>query len=253
MDGADGNVGARAYQDLVERANLDRDVLGLILGGGRGKGVYSDRSDYDAYVVFRDPAMGSAASLVPDSPMLEVVPTSLEELESIAAEWTHPLRWNRYTFAHVSPVVDKTDGCLQPVLDLMEVVPQDHVEPHLRESLDAYVNSTYRSLKNARDGERAGALLDAAESVPPLLDFLFGIDGRVRPYNKFLSWELDHHAVPDVDLPTAELASMIQRVGRGDAESQRGTFRWVEAMSTRRGLGDVIDAWGGRSLTVLRG
>lgn len=243
---------ADAYEGLVEHVSRDQDTVGLILGGGRGKGVYSDRSDFDVYVVLSDLASRSAIPEVAD-PMVEVIPTSLEELQEIAGQWDHPLRWNRYTFAHVTPVLDKSDGSLQAVLDLMELVPHDRRDAHLRECLDGYVNATYRSLKNRDDGERAGAILDAAESVCPLLEYLFGLDGRVRPYNKFLGWELDHHPLPEVDLGSQEFLRAMEQVGSGDAAPQRQMYTRVEAMARRHGLGDVIDAWGEHALAVLRG
>ena len=48
--------------------------------------------------------------------------------------------------------------------------------------LDGYVNYAFRSLKNDRDGRHLERRLDAAESVPWLLDTVFALEGRVRPY-----------------------------------------------------------------------
>ncbi len=56
---------------------------------------------------------------------------------------------------------------------------------------DAYRNTRFRPAKNRRDGNTEAAVLDAAESVASLLDVVFTVEGRVRPYNKFLRWELD--------------------------------------------------------------
>jgi len=58
-------------------------------------------------------------------------------------------------------------------------------------ALDAYVNSTYRSLKAERLGEVLGARLDAADAASHLLDALFALRGRVRPWSKYLRWELE--------------------------------------------------------------
>jgi len=65
-----------------------------------------------------------------------------------------------------------------------------------RARLDAYVNSYYRTLENARDGNRSAAGLDAAESFSNLLEFVFAAERRVRPYNKYLEWELGTHPRP---------------------------------------------------------
>jgi hypothetical protein len=46
----------RTYDELVRLAHRDDDVLGLVLGGSRGKGAFvSTESDYDVYLVTRDP------------------------------------------------------------------------------------------------------------------------------------------------------------------------------------------------------
>lgn len=39
--------------------------------------------------------------------------------------------------------------------------------------------------------------LDATEPVPWLLDTIFTLAGRVRPYHKDLPWELRGHPLPD--------------------------------------------------------
>ena len=59
------------------------------------------------------------------------------------------------------------------------------------ERLDDYVNSYFRSAKSHRLGRLFEAQLDATESIPPLLDTLCALHGRVRPFNKLLQWELE--------------------------------------------------------------
>ena len=65
--------------------------------------------------------------------------------------------------------------------------------------LDGYVNFVYRAVKADREGRRLERRLDAAESLAWLLDVVFALSARVRPYNKYLAWELQEHllAVPD--------------------------------------------------------
>ena len=55
------------------------------------------------------------------------------------------------------------------------------------------MNMLYRSLKNARVGLELASLLDAQESIPWFLEFVFTVHGRLRPYNKWLEWELEQH------------------------------------------------------------
>lgn len=100
----------------------------------------------------------------------------------------------------------------------------------------------YRSLKNARAGLGLASLLDAQESLPWLLHFLFAVHGRVRPYNKWLAWELERHPLP---IPSNSLLlARLERIGAtADADEQRALFREVEALAREHGHGATIDGW----------
>ena len=75
----------------------------------------------------------------------------------------------------------------------------------------------YRSAKNARAGLELGALLDAQESIAYYLEFVFAAHGRVRPYNKWLEWELREHPLP----ATVDLSRLEQIARTGDSRQQR--------------------------------
>jgi predicted nucleotidyltransferase len=111
---------------------------------------------------------------------------------------------------------------------------------YVREGSDwEYVNSYYRSAKNARVGLELAALLDAQESIPYYLDFVFAAHGRVRPYNTWLEWELGEHPLPsEVDL------ARLERIARtGDLGEQQALFRETEALARSLGDGATIDGW----------
>lgn len=123
------------------------------------------------------------------------------------------------------------------------VAAKAHVDPSSAAGpLDAYVNSYYRSAKNARDGLLFEARLDAAESVPYFLEFLFGVHGRVRPYNKWLRWELEEHPL-DPPWTADELGPRLERILAGDEAEQQALFRDAERLARSRGLGEVVDGW----------
>jgi hypothetical protein len=107
------------------------------------------------------------------------------------------------------------------------------------EPLDAYVNSYYRSAKNARLGLELAALLDAQESVSQFLQFAFAVHGRVRPYNKWLEWELAAHPLPvPIDL------ALLRRIATtADLRAQQELFREAERIARDRGHGRVVDGW----------
>src|SRR5205823_14950747 len=99
----------------------------------------------------------------------------------------------------------------QRTLDAKETVPAELRDERARRSLGAYVNSTYRAL-------RYGTRLDAAEAVPALLTAIFALEGRVRPFNKYLEWELRHHPLPAWHPDT--LLALLGRALDGDAAAQ---------------------------------
>ena len=85
--------------------------------------------------------------------------------------------------------------------------------------------------------------------MPWLLDVVFAIAKRVRPYNKYLPWELRHH--PLDGWPADELLGLVERSLDGDASAVRETFSRVRdacaAYDERRGhtrTTDMIRGWG---------
>jgi hypothetical protein len=212
------------FEAVLERARGDANVVGVILSGSRGRGMHvTERSDWDAFVVVRE--------LSGDWPKerggLDLSEVTVERLAD-------PPDWARPALLWLEPTLDKTGEVAEALRRATTVDPASAAEP-----LDGYVNMLYRSLKNDRLGLALASLLDAQESLPWLLQFLFALHGRVRPYNKWLDWELEEHplAAP-VDL------GRLERIARtGDVEAQREQFREVAALARSHGLGGTIDAW----------
>jgi len=208
---------------LLARASADDNVVGLLLHGSRARGLWvTEQSDLDAIVVVRE-RRGDYAS-GHGSPVEIVEVTSLHDLP----EWMLPaLTWNE-------PLLDRTGEVAEQVRALTTVDPAS-----AGEALDGFVNMLYRSLKNARVGNDLAALLDAQEAIPWFLEFVFRVHGRLRPYNKWLEWELREHP-----LPVAVDLARLERIARtGDAAEQRALFREAEALARAKGLGSVIDGW----------
>ena len=105
------------FSTLVDELSADDNVAGLILGGSRGRGVYvREESDWDLYVVLHDSAdLAEYATRFPSrhGDRVEVILRSRSGLEGEPA-------WNRYTFCHVEPLLDRSDGWLTdtPMLPL---------------------------------------------------------------------------------------------------------------------------------------
>jgi Nucleotidyltransferase domain len=214
------------FDAFLAEAREDENVIGLVVFGSRGKGAYvdDDRSDWDVFVVVREhrgdrPFRHGAR--------IESVEVTLDELRNQPA-------WQRYSLAWLRPQLDKTGEVAEALRDAVQVDPASAGEP-----LDGYVNMLFRSLKNARAGLPLAALLDAQESIPWFLEFVFAVHGRLRPYNKWLEWELEQHPLPFV-----LSLERLERIARtADAGEQHALFREAETLAREHGLGAVIDGW----------
>jgi predicted nucleotidyltransferase len=233
-----------AYAELRALAKRDPDVIGLFLGGSRGKGIATENSDYDVYLIVRR-NVGEYRRTFPlrhgDDP--EIIVFSLAELRRHAAIGSES-EWNRYNFAHVTVEFDKTGGEIQELVDEKGSLPAEAARTIAAEALDGYINQCYRSAKNVRDGNELAGRLDAAESVPWFLTALFALHERVRPFNKYLRWELEQHPLPGDEWSAARLLPMLEAVVAGDLGAQRSLFRALEKLARERGHGEVIDGWG---------
>jgi hypothetical protein len=133
-------------------------------------------------------------------------------------------------------------------VDRKRTLTAEEADALVRSSLDDYVNSLYRSLKNARDGRALASRLDAADSMAPLLTLLFALQGRVRPWNKYLVLEIERRS-----LLVERLLERIDAIlASADVDVQRSLFRDVEAAARLRGFGSGIDDWE-PDVALLRG
>ena len=139
---------------------------------------------------------------------------------------------------------------LPAALHRQATVTEDEAESILVEHirLDGWLNYAYRALKNDRDERFFERRLDAAESVPWLLDVIFTLAGRVRPYHKYLPWELRRHPLADWDAD--ELLGLLSATLDGDPAAIRPTFQPIEPLCEAfRGLGGRADGAEASGLT----
>jgi hypothetical protein len=148
--------------------------------------------------------------------------------------------WNAYTFAHVAPTLDRLDGEITRITRRKGQRDPDATAPDL---LDGYINCYYRARKSHRDGLLTEARLDAAESVPWFLDFLFAAFGRVCPYNKWLPWELRTHPLPEPWSEDRLLPTVEAILDSADINAQQHLFIDAERLARSRGWSEVIEGW----------
>ncbi len=246
------------HLDLDDRARLavlaERNLadhgdgfLGLVLTGSAGRGMATEISDLDVFVVLSDDA--AAGRTTAHSPEVDEIPWPLSELDTVGAFGTEEW-WFRWSCAWAPTLLDRTEGAIEAAVRRQATLTPEEADALLidHDRLDGWVNFAYRALKNNRDGRVLESRLDAAESVAWLLDVVFALDGRVRPYNKYLPWELRTHPVDG--WPADELLGLVSGLLEGDVTAVRETFRRVRAACAaydrRRGHArttKMIDGW----------
>src|SRR5690348_13694341 len=181
------------FDELHALAQSDPNVLAFWLDGSRGKGRATAHSDFDCTMIVRDGCESEYRTrLAGKRGVIDCRVMTLSEFRR-HAEWGGPTQYDRYNFARLKVLIDKT-GEAQSLIDEKGRVPADCVRGFIDASLDHAINQIYRARKCLRDGDATAARLEAAEAVGPLLDAIFAINGgRLRPYYKYLAWELETH------------------------------------------------------------
>jgi predicted nucleotidyltransferase len=239
------------FARLLQAATDDPEVIGLALTGSRGKGFNNAYSDYDVLILLREDASPERYRWYrsQEESEIELQITTPGDLARHVASWGNDFAWSiiwndRYSYANAAVLLDKT-GQLQRLLDPKGIIPTDLRFPLLRESLDGYVNSLYRSLKCLRNGNRLGAHLEAADSIGYALTFIFALERRHRPYFGYLERELNARPLASFSVPGDELLAMIAAITeRGDAGPQQQLFAVIEPIAIEVGCADVLASWG---------
>ena len=96
------------FDEIENDAKANDSILGLILVGSRGKGFENEHSDTDAILIAADGAAAKALQRkYADAPGIDLMIFTLAQFEAYAA-WGSPMAWDRYNFAHVKLLADKT-------------------------------------------------------------------------------------------------------------------------------------------------
>jgi hypothetical protein len=232
------------FDALLYRATIDDNILGFFLKGSRGKGFENEHSDYDLAMVVKNDAAEAYKKEFDDEAGIDLALFSLSELETYAS-WNGPNHWDRYDFAHVRALVDKT-GQIQELIDRKGSIPDDKRDEYINRQLDAYINGFFRSVKAFRRNDAVGMRLESAASIPHLLNALFALEGRVAPFAGYLVQELERRPLQTCPWSSAQLAEALLRIlESGDLRTQQTIARTVEKTFRQNGYGNVFDAWKG--------
>ena len=236
--------------DLVERNDAAHGdaLLGIVLSGSAGRDYATERSDLDVVVVLTDDA--AADRRTAKSAEVDEIVDSWSDVLTVAPFGTEHW-WHRWSYAWAPVLLDRTGGALAEAVRRQGTLTGEESDAILidHDRLDGWVNFAYRAAKSDRDGRPLEARLDAAESVAWLLDVVFAVAGRVRPYNKYLPWELRTH--PLDGWPADDLLGLVGRLLDGDVAAVRALFPRVRAACAAYDEGrghsrttDMIGGWG---------
>ncbi len=236
----------REFKKIQEEAQLDPNIQGFFLSGSRGKGFGKPYSDYDVYIIVKDQVVEGYKAKYPRDlyENMDLMVFSVTEFRGLAA-WGSPEWFGRYSFTHVKAIIDKT-GEIQEILNEKARIPEPHRDEFIKGMLDGYINFMYRSLKCIRDGDLLAARLEAAYSIPLFFDVIFAIhEGRLRPYYKYLRWELEQFPLVKLPLDANEIIAKIRRIlDDADLETQQEILKIMEKVLRKEGYGEIFDSWG---------
>lgn len=226
---------AAAWSELVAAADADPAVVGLVLSGGRGKAVSTHRSGWDGLLVVADGDVSRWRAALPEG--LDVSVVGASEWTTYAEPGT-PFGWRAYDLAHLTPAVDH--GGFATALERKGRRRPELAVGVASAAVGATLNHLYRAAKSCRDGDLTAARLDLAEMVAAFLEAVFALEGRYRPYNVLLAWELAQHPLRSV--PSGVLGD-LRRMLEGDLEAAWRVEAVLAAACRDAAVTDEVDAW----------
>ncbi len=242
------------FAQLLVEAKADPNILGFWLGGSRGKGFATRFSDWDVEFVIKDEVLEEYKKKYPryKYPNMELLLCSLSYFKKCAG-WGTEEQWGRYDYAQIKALVDKT-GDLQSLIDEKGKIPEAEVKKFITGALDAYINFVYRSLKCIRDGYFLGARLEATIEIGLFFDLIFALhDGRLRPFYKYLEWEMETNPLVNIPIPHPVILNKVTRIlDDADPATQQELFAMMDMVFTNAGYGDVFKSWDKESMTLIK-
>ena len=237
----------KIFNRVLDEAKSDQNILAFWLDGSRGKGIIEHaESDYDCTMIVKDEVLAEYKERYEKigNPAFELGVMTLDEFKNLAV-WGSDTAWQSYNYVGLkTPLVDKT-GQVQKLFEDKATILPSEIKKFISDALDYYINEVYRSLKCFRDGQIVGARLEASESVLPLLNTIFALHGRLRPYYKYYEWELKNFPLVKLGISGEEFTKMIFTIlESADIKNQQKLLREIESVTRKEGYGQVWDSWG---------
>jgi predicted nucleotidyltransferase len=231
---------------------LDPRVVGLVLTGSRAHvGTATERSDYDVLIVGVDE---EDLDLIVESWHdahfdVTVLPLADFRIHALPGSGTE---WNRYAFSRCRVLKDTEEGLITSLAAAKGMLSEAEAAELGPQVLDGFLNFVYRCVKSDRDGDLLSARLDAAQALPGFLTYIFALHHRIRPYNKYLAWELTHYPLSEsVWAANHVLPLLTQALSPEPVAALRQLMTELEPLARSAGHGPVLDGWG-EDLDLMR-
>jgi hypothetical protein len=87
--------------------------------------------------------------------------------------------------------------------------------------------------------------LEAAEAVTPFLNAVFALHDRLRPYYKYLEWELNARPLTKFTLSTDKVIDYVLNIlSSGAVAAQQNLLIHLEDLARADGYGGIFADWG---------
>lgn len=252
---------AHSYKDLLAELCEDPNVTGVLLAGSRAKGMEHDGSDTDAYIIFENNTKANYiekfkketnknyASLLVDLSNRSI--QTLKEFEAFA-EFGSEYGWDRYNIIRSKIEIDKTKGKLRKILEQKKKLSASEREMVLHQHFGDYLTHSYRLVRGTMDNHKVGTMLDSADVISHLLWTYFALHDRVRPYNKYLEWELDNFPIKGMKWSGKTFVKMMVKIARqSDVQATKEIYKEIARLAKKQSSDHFIKAWGGKLETML--
>ena len=215
------------------------DLAGIVLLGSFSSNQGDELSDIDIkFIYFNDNY--TPVQLPPNEWEWDICECTLADFSKIASYD------NRECEALVTAdvLLDKT-GEIKDKINKFINPGFDYFKENLGNTLDAYYNQYYRSMKCLRRKNLIGAHVMACISMNTLNIILYHINGLLQTYLTRLPETI--HKLKNLPMPANELFDYMTNISvTADARSQIQVYLSVKEMMNKLGYFQVYEAWEGK-------
>jgi hypothetical protein len=235
------------FEDLFDEAKSDDNIIGFFLGDTKDNGIGDHLSGINLCMIVKDDIVNEYKKKFDiEVPEINLSVMSLTEFTEYS-ESQGETSGERYNFTHLSALVDKTGGEIQKLIKEKGLIPENQQAEFINNSLNAYINCFYRSVRSYQKQEAVGIRLEAAASIQYLLNALFALHGRVAPFADYLVSELKARPLEKFSWSVKKILEVLLKIlNTGDLETQQELFKAVEKVFRSSGYGKVFDDWEGK-------